>query len=93
MWKPLARGNIDVCKLLDLHKGRSVALACCNPAANCFEYCDRNKPKYIFKIHVEAPSSGGDRLSISALACSQNSLANYSNGTLNMDSAGSTGSI
>ena len=69
-------GNIDVSELLDLHKGRSVALACCNPAAfqtcsdrsdmfwmnvcirNLFEYSDRNNPKYIPKINVEAPSSG-----------------------------------
>ena len=51
-------GNIDVCELLDLHKGRVVALACCNLAANCFKYCDRKNPKYIPKINVEAASSG-----------------------------------
>ena len=66
----------DVCELLGLHKGGSVALACCNPVAfltcsdrsdmfwmnvcipNLVEYCDRNNPKYIPKIKVEAPSSG-----------------------------------
>ena len=76
MWKLLAQGNIGVCKLLDLHKGRLVALACCNPAAfqtcsdrsdtfwinvcipNLFEYCDRNIPKYIHNVNVEAPGSG-----------------------------------
>jgi len=52
MWKPQTQGNVDVCKLLDLHKGRSVALACCNPAA--FQTCsDRSD---IFWINVCIPN-------------------------------------
>ena len=45
-------GNVDVCELFDLHKGRSVALACCNPAD--FQTCsDRSD---IFWINVCIPN-------------------------------------
>ena len=43
-------GNVDGCELLDLHKGRSVALACCNPAA--FQTCSDRSDTFWMKVCI-----------------------------------------
>ena len=43
-------GNVDVRKLLDLHRGRSVALACCNPAA--FHTCSDRSDTFWMKVCI-----------------------------------------
>ena len=51
-------GNVNDCELLDLHKGGRWHEHVVIMHLIVFKYCDRNNPKYIPKIKVEAPSSG-----------------------------------
>ena len=42
--------NVDVCEQLDLHKGRSVALACCNLAA--FQTCSNRSDMFWMNVCI-----------------------------------------